>query len=175
MAIVSPQAQLSCLSSVYHRLLFLCFPGDRAEDRGTRREEAEIGDTGVPGTPPRALPSARPPRSQADAKAEEGAGVIRSPRSGAPSAVSTVNCTAPAHAQRLSIEKPGNRPASCQREEGLIEQGQWKWNQKAFLSLGVRAESILCGLRWGGCGNRGGEKIGGCLNSLGPGSLLLGI
>lgn len=106
---VSPPspAQLSFLFRPHQS--FLCFTGDRADDRATRRDRGRKWELGThsqsawdshspPSTALSCLPN-RHPRNQT----EEGAAVamILSPKSGAPSAARTVNCGAPSQVRVL--------------------------------------------------------------------------
>ena len=64
----------------------------------------------------------------------------RSPRSGAPSAVTTVNCGSQPALKRWSFENSGDWPASSHR---VYRAQSMEMNQKASVFLEVRVESVL--------------------------------
>lgn len=80
-----------------------------------------------------------------------------SPKAGTPSAVTTVNCNAPAQVQRLSFESVKQLTYVLSRGR-IYRKGPMEVEPEPFLLPGVRAESTLWGLRWGGCGTQGEKE-----------------
>lgn len=153
-----PHQPSSAISLVCHTPSFLWFPGDRATWRDAGRTRFwdrkvcpsssgclnPLQNTALPAS----LASIQTGMTREGAAAESS-----SPKAGTLSAVTTLNCKAPAQVQRLSFESVKQLTYVLSRGR-IYRKGPMEVEPEPFLLPGVRAESTLWGLRWGGCGTQ---------------------